>query len=921
MLRLLNKDKIVFAFSLLISILIILISVFGPLKLTSTTYSSDSKIQGDNLSINLLEPVPKILMLEVYKINSNGFENRLEIKSSAESENLRSLVVDVENSLLTLKITQTKFYEQIELNDNIENFKIYFDQSKKSLYVTGASEKESSYSLSPDEYPYVTGIHLIGDSESQGVRAEITTLAHNRQNTITKNFGILLIVGLTALLLFRKNGKSTWVKKFKFKFKKNDWFIALTLLAVGILAPPGIDDGEILNIQRTFSNFGFASSYSNAYPLGQWWFWINSYWASFFDQILLLRLPNLLIYFMTWLILDRFIHNNIEDIDYRKTIGRINVVIFSVFIVAWAGSLRYDAVSILMFTLLITILYKLFRLGHNNFLIFSFIWIFTLSITSGLSGWVSSFLVLPFFYFLVKKSQRAKLNLVATSTYFITVFIFVFFQKSNIWLMKSDINTFTQSGLTHKFLAFNELLRYESIFTFWGSAGRWSVALFVITLITACLTIKNIFKEKGVTYSKLILVFSGLAIPGLFLTTSKYGWHFQSYLPAIILINSAVVKYVFSRFAYYLLAVILVPFTWISLKGVATFKYTEDSTFRVDGPIDYLSNLTGDIIGSKSSIYIVFLIVFAIFTIFLKVFHNNSRLTYFATVGILSVAMILPTLTYPFIDSIKAKNWQFSKQTVLGLMDDSWRCGIPSRTNGISEINFSSNSKITFIPINEISYQGELPLIKYSDFEQNKIVLQNFENSKKRTLWIAGITTPQDGRLVINSFDSNAKNTFADSLQINNKISVGDFYKYEFDIQNVTKQELIAEPTNISEWENLSIISPISIKNSMISRSPDSPQPWFSTYRGNLLFFPCQQSELITDGTRPIPDYQFGLTTNMGRDSIINSEADLLPISCLEMGNLKAVDSNCIYKLIMKGKDSWIKIDAQYYSRGFNFFI
>ena len=109
MLRLLNKDKIVFAFSFLISILIILISVFGPLKLTSTTYSSDSKIQGDNLSINLLEPVPKIIMLEVYKINSNGFENRLEIKSSAESENLRSLVVDVENSLLTIKITQTKF--------------------------------------------------------------------------------------------------------------------------------------------------------------------------------------------------------------------------------------------------------------------------------------------------------------------------------------------------------------------------------------------------------------------------------------------------------------------------------------------------------------------------------------------------------------------------------------------------------------------------------------------------------------------------------------------------------------------------------------------------------------------------------------------------------------------------------------------
>ena len=487
--------------------------------------------------------------------------------------------------------------------------------------------------------------------------------------------------------------------------------------------------------------------------------------------------------------------------------------------------------------------------------------------------------------------------------------------------MRSDINTFTQSGLTHRFFAFNELLRYESIFTYWGSAARWSVVLFLITLIIACISIKRVFVGKELTYSKLILIFSGLAIPGLFLTTSKYGWHFQSYLPAVILINSVVVKYFYSRTIYYILALILVPLTWISLKGVATFKYTEDSTFRLDGPIDYLSNLTEGVIGNNTSIYTVFVAILVIFFLVMKVFHKNSRFAYFSSIGILSVVMILPTLTYPFIDSLRAKNWQFSKQTALGLLDESWKCGIPTRTNGISELKFSTDSKSLNILMKDISYLSNLPYIKYSDFDQNKFVLSNSENSKQIILWIAGITTPQDGRLLLNLFDSKGVNVYTESLQVNNKISVGDFYKYEFNIENVSKLELIAEPKNIIEWENIKIIAPIATKSNTISSPENVSQIWFNTYRGNQLFFPCQDSKLINNGTKPIPDYQFGVATNMGRDSIINSEADLLPISCLEMGNFNASELNCTYKLVMKGNDAWVTSNVQYYSQGLDIFI
>jgi hypothetical protein len=283
--------------------------------------------------------------------------------------------------------------------------------------------------------------------------------------------------------------------------------------------------------------------------------------------------------------------------------------------------------------------------------------------------------------------------------------------------------------------------------------------------------------------------------------------------------------------------------------------------------------------------------------------------------------MIGPTLTYPFIDSLRAKNWQFSKQTALGLLDESWKCGIPTRTNGISELKFSTDSKSLNILMKDISYLSNLPYIKYSDFNQNKVVLSNSENSKQIILWIAGITTPQDGRLLINLYDSKGVNVYTESLQVNNKISVGDFYKYEFNIENVAKLQLIAEPKNIIEWENIKIIAPIATKSSTISSPENVSQIWFNTYRGNQLFFPCQDSKLINDGTKPIPDYQFGVATNMGRDSIINSEADLLPISCLEMGNFNASELNCTYKLVMKGSDEWVTSNVQYYSRGLDIFI
>ena len=65
-----------------------------------------------------------------------------------------------------------------------------------------------------------------------------------------------------------------------------------------------------------------------------------------------------------------------------------------------------------------------------------------------------------------------------------------------------------------------------------------------------------------------------------------------------------------------------------------------------------------------------------------------------------------------------------------------------------------------------------------------------------------------------------------------------------------------------------------------------------------------------------MPEFQFGFSTNMGRDSIINAENDLIPIGCIEMQNTEARPSNCFYKIANKSNYDWQSKNIEKYSIG-----
>jgi len=920
MLRLLNRVRPYAFIQLVLAITIILVSLFGPIKFTSTEYSFNSSTNGNNLSINLLEPVPKKIDLSIKHKSNKNFTDRIEVKTSAESERLRSLKLVIEETNLTLEVTQTKFKEAINLYSPIENIRIIFDQSQKNIVVKINGATQSDFTLDPDEFPFVSGIHILSNSNNYEVTGEITTLANTRNNTISKylSFAVLLVLTLS---LTKKNFLNVNTRNIKLRPKYSDLIVAILLVFMGVLAAPGNDDGEILTMQRTFANFGFASSYSNAYPLGQWWFWINSYWANLFDQIFLLRMPNLFIYFVTWVILDRFIEKNFGNQDYYKHIQKINLVTYSVFVVAWSGSLRYDAMSVLILTILIILLHKIKNESNNYVYLVGFIWFYALALTLSLSGWVVTFLALPFLYFFLLKNKAFSYPTIILLTYFVAVFSTLMFYKSNIWLLFGDIRNFTQGGTTHSFFGFGEILRYQSIFAFWGSAARWSVFLALITLIFTVFVAKKIIKSRDDQQSRFILLVATLAIPGLFLTTSKYGWHFQAYLPIVLLLNSITLKYLNKLKSYAVVVFLFIPTFHFAILGSNTFKYTEESTFRINGPIDYFSNTNINLYGDDSNIFLSTAFIIIGYLVLSLLFKKNNIFMHFVYTGVLSLALVLPTMLYPLFDAVRATNWQFNKQVAFGIVDESWQCGIPSKTLTINQVKMFDLNKEEEVKVGDISYFSKPYYYETKDLVNGSMSFPLKEKNTTILIWVSGVTTPQDGRVLVEIRNDKGTVDEEQSLQANDLISVGDYQLYEFTPTATGELVVKIEPKVGTSWERFRFFVGKNPKFSNAINYENSNKAWVNTFRTNLLFFPCQKSNKVQNGVKPIPEYQFGLTTNMARDAVINSEADLLPVYCLEMKNENAIGANCFYKLIMKGIYDWDSKNIETYSKGWKIFI
>jgi hypothetical protein len=156
------------------------------------------------------------------------------------------------------------------------------------------------------------------------------------------------------------------------------------------------------------------------------------------------------------------------------------------------------------------------------------------------------------------------------------------------------------------------------------------------------------------------------------------------------------------------------------------------------------------------------------------------------------------------------------------------------------------------------------------------------------------------------------KEVSATSLELNDNISKNDWQRVSL---NLDGNDQISLEIELTKPENFRMSAPSLVTLSSLKADKLSKGE-ISTYRANLINFPCEVGDDKNNGVKKLPVYQFGLATNMGRDAIFNNELDLLPVGCLEMKNSEAAGQNCFYETLIKGDNDWQQKNIETKSKG-----
>ena len=177
--------------------------------------------------------------------------------------------------------------------------------------------------------------------------------------------------------------------------------------------------------------------------------------------------------------------------------------------------------------------------------------------------------------------------------------------------------------------------------------------------------------------------------------------------------------------------------------------------------------------------------------------------------------------------------------------------------------------------------------------------------------WLSGVTTPQEGSILISLFDGMelVKKT---SVEANGKVFGDDWQIFEIDTSYSTslKIEFLQRKDQISDWR---IIHPGVPTYSKLNESFNTPIHSIGSYWANYLFFPCANLGIKNNGVKMVPEYQFGSIVSMRNESIYNAESELIPVGCLEMLNTQAKSLNCFYRVVYEGNQEWIPIANKTY--------
>jgi hypothetical protein len=893
-----SKQRIAYTIiSTLFVAVVVYKSLFYPINFESSSYIYSSETDNSNKPLVLLETVPKIFEASITKIDKN-IEANMNFTSTKDLKKIKGLEINFYKNKLNLQVGGESVYEKEIAGFN--KIGIKYEAVDNSLTINENNKILDQIQLDSNMIPSFTGYHL----NSSNILFESNLETKNWKRNFGNDRHVLLIILLILIFIFVYLNDFKIRKPKLIKISLGDSIVAISLIASGFLSPPGFDDGELLSLFRNYETFGYAASFSNAYPLGQWWFAINSYWFSYVDQIFLFRLPNLLTYLASWFVLDRLIVKHfVKGIKYQR-INLFNSFVFLIFSIAWAGTLRYDPPVILFLSIALFCVYR-YITKKDIFYLIIIGFLISLSISTSISG----FVILPLGIFLAKyiiqnftkKNIFIMYNGIILNLGFLT-WIFFFNTNLQTWIM--DLKATFGVG-DHSTFFLNELERYQWIFNIWGSAARLSV---VSTIFIITLALINLFKSKTNFEEKEFILLTIVLYLGLLLTPSKFGWHFQVYLPLTLVLSTYVLKDI-NQYKYNLkklspiLALTFIPV----VSGINIFGFTVTETYRTNGPVNYFEKyLNMDHLSTSTKTLVVYIVLLTIIYGVFKLLEINRINSFLISIFMIIFFLISPSVVYPILDAKDAADWNFTKQSVYGISSRAESCGLENSTSVITEITqLPKNSNLTDVFKQLDTSRSEIsdPLIR--EYVTRPQIFNYLIPNKtdKVVFWLSGVTTPQDGSVLISLFEGLNEISKA-SLEVNAQVLGDDWQIFEINTSLATSMriEFLQRDAQIINWR---IIHPGEPQYLKLYDSFKSPTHSIGSYWANYLFFPCATLGIKNNGVKLVPEYQFGSIVSMRNESIYSAESELIPVGCIEMLNIKAKSQNCFYRVVYEGDGIW----------------
>lgn len=720
------KKKTSYAITFVVVILTIT-NIFSPLMGEKFVYKWDPSALGNRIRLPLLETEPDKFTLSFPCSLSRGNSNWI---LDAQGGPALQIQLSPQKVILLAENTKTNLirnynFERILREDCVENV-TFLSESRKIIY--SSEEKKSEIILSKFHSFSLKSWMQWNDSVSnKEVKIQVETspkvniVPSQFKDTLNK---LILFFGIIMILVVRPK-----IPKVKINIKKSEILSFFSLLTLGFIGVPKVDDGWYYLIARVLKQ---DSIYSNVIfpitlPNGKLPSLILTTFIGENPTILQLRIPSLICNFIIWSLFIRIIFPWLRNNFALGIPSYVFWGIWLVFSAAFLVTLRPEPYIALLITsiIAITIIDKKISQNASFFLIISFMGI---SISTHQSGLTSLFAGLPIIFFKIYDQIKTREFRFLGIIWGTCVSLFAVFWSSSPNLIFESINSYNKleesfpgnvpitSNPWEEYERINHLLKYGLT----NGLQIYIIVQFILIVIITSIIFLRKFNVKHLTLELKIISSCLFSILGLILVPSKWMMYYGDFVVVFMILLYFLMSHLDSlkrkSINIFFILLISIPLVTATKEGWQNMDF--QLPIRSANINFWVYELIPRYSLTFSGLAIIIMIIFYRFIDFKKLLSLFNLL--------LTSIILLPS----FLDStIPHAGWTFVDQSFKGLWNEKYKCGLAAdtywKTNSEASIQIIASQNQDRVVITPSHYIFS-PCLKFINMSYGKWEMPTF---------------------------------------------------------------------------------------------------------------------------------------------------------------------------------------------------